>query len=157
MRFAEIKRNILNIPHPEYKIAYCVSADLFMQDTAEQIANKYVKEIQELRKLQKGEKKPLKNYVGRCMAIPDWKIESNLLQLVIKEEYHHKANYETIALALHHLRKRCVDEKIEKIAMPPIHIPLDNIEWRKARTLIKNIFSDTQVDIVICHANGVNL
>lgn len=152
MRYAEINRDILNIPHPEYKIAHCVSADFAMgKGVAKQIAEFHSKEVEDLRQRVNDQIRAgirdRPSYIGKSLWIPG----GNVFHLVTKEYYHQKPTYESLALALHGMRKACIKKDIKKIAMPTIGCGLDRLEWSKVSRIIQGIFSDTDIDIVICH------
>jgi O-acetyl-ADP-ribose deacetylase (regulator of RNase III) len=157
MRYAEINRDILNIPHPEYKIAHCVSADLAMgAGVAKQIAAKHISEIDRLREKTithlRAKGKSRSELIGKSLLVPG----GNIFNLVTKEHYYDKPTYETLALSLHGMRKACLEKGFKKIAMPTIGCGLDRLEWSKVSRIIQGVFSDTDIDIVICHRRDSN-
>ena len=43
-----------------------------------------------------------------------------------------------------------IQNGIRKIAMPIIGCGLDGLKWDKVSTIIKNIFNNTDIEILIC-------
>ena len=44
----------------------------------------------------------------------------------------------------------CKDKEINKIAMPKIGCGLDRLNWDNVYEIIKDVFKDTDVEILIC-------
>ena len=53
--------------------------------------------------------------------------------------------------ALHELKTGCEKENITKIAMPKIGCGLDKLNWNDVSSAIKEIFADSQIEIVVCY------
>ena len=53
--------------------------------------------------------------------------------------------------ALHGLKTGCEKENISKIAMPKIGCGLDRLDWYDISSAIKEIFADSQIEIVVCY------
>ena len=47
------------------------------------------------------------------------------------------------------MKRQCLENGIDKIAMPRIGCGLDRLEWFVVEDMIKEIFQDTSIEIVI--------
>ncbi len=138
MNFKEIKIDLFTLPE-DYYLAHCISSDAKMSAG---IAVEFRKRFK-LKSLQdKANLQPLE--IGSCYIV------GRSLNLVTKSKYWHKPTYETITQALISMKIRCLEEEITKLAMPQIGCGLDKLQWGKVREIIKEVFSDTKVNIVVC-------
>ena len=48
------------------------------------------------------------------------------------------------------MRNYCEGSDIKKIAMPTIGCGLDRLEWNKVSDIIKEVFSEMSIEILIC-------
>ena len=48
------------------------------------------------------------------------------------------------------MKNYCIYNNINKIAMPLIGCGLDRLKWNRVSQMIKDIFNDTDIEIVIC-------
>lgn len=76
-----------------------------------------------------------------------WRAEFNL---VTKEKYWHKPTYNSLKQSLISLKINLSKSNITKVAMPKIGCGLDKLEWQKVKQLIFDIFSDTDIEILVC-------
>jgi len=49
------------------------------------------------------------------------------------------------------MKDQIEQEKIKKLAMPRIASGLDQKDWKKIREMIKDVFKDTDIEIVVCY------
>lgn len=77
--------------------------------------------------------------------------KKRVIDLVTKTRYWHKPTMYSIKHALEKMKKGCLKNNIKKIAMPKIGCGLDKLKWEEVSTLIKKIFEDTQIEIVVCY------
>jgi len=73
------------------------------------------------------------------------------INLVTKEKYWHKPTLITIRQALE-AAKRYTDIwlRMRKIAMPKIGCGFDKLKWEDVSEIIKDVFKDTDVEILVC-------
>lgn len=145
MIYKEEVRDLFTVPE-EYYLAHCISADFGM---GRGIVVEFNKRFDMKRKLQS--KYPdyinewCKNkYIGDCI------LEDRVLNLITKERYFHKPTYETMRAALIEMKSICSFYDIKKVAMPIIGCGLDRLEWDKVSNIIKNIFENDDIEILIC-------
>lgn len=145
MTIREEHRDLFTVP-TDYILVHCISTDLAMgAGIAKEFARRGVK-AQLQRKYQNVE-------VGDCLVshATGWDVE---LSLVTKEKYWQKPTYKTMRMALEDAKiLRCEgitsDENV-KFAMPRIGCGLDRLQWDKVKTIIEEVFADTDVEILVC-------
>ena len=137
--YSEQKVNIFSLPN-NIAIGHCTSQCLTMsKGTALQFRNKF----NNVQNLIDQEKKPteiayLKN--GR-----QW-----ILYLITKNKYYDKSAYTKIFSTLANTRKFCIENNITTLALPKICTGQDKKDWNVISTMIKFIFQNTQIKIIIC-------
>lgn len=76
--------------------------------------------------------------------------EGRVLNLVTKRCCWNKPTYESLKASLVSMKDICKSKGINKVAMPLIGCGLDKLEWDKVSQIIKNVFEDTDVEILVC-------
>ena len=143
MTYKEEVRDLFTVPN-EYYLAHCISADFAL---GKGIAVEFNKRFDMKRKLQSKYPDYLNNwYQGDCV------LEGRVLNLVTKEKYFHKPTYDSLKNALIYCRLLCLDNFIDKLAMPVIGCGLDRLQWDKVSEIIKEVFNDTPIEILVCKA-----
>lgn len=69
--------------------------------------------------------------------------------LVTKERYFHKPTLETLRQSLEDLRGQAAERGLKKLAMPKIGCGLDKLKWEDVSTAIKEVFGDTDTEILV--------
>ena len=146
MILKEEQRDLFTVP-TDYTLVHCISADFAMgAGIAKEFAGRGVKtELQ----------RDFQGYieVGDCLVstVTGWNYE---FSLVTKEKYWQKPTYETMRMALEdakHLCENAINNGYTmKLAMPRIGCGLDKLEWSKVKTIIEEVFADTDVEILVC-------
>lgn len=145
MKYEEITADLFSMPE-EYCLAHCISADFAM---GKGIAVLFNKNFDMKNKLK--ERRP--NYLSEWTAagkISDCIKIDRVFNLITKERYYHKPTYETLRGSLFKMKELCVCGGIEKVAMPLIGCGLDLLQWDKVSGIIKEVFEDTDIEIVVC-------
>ena len=88
------------------------------------------------------------NWCGRgyCIAVKDFKV----FNLVTKNKVTDKPTYETLKQSLLHMKVVAHMFKVDTIAMPAIGCGLDKLDYETVKGIIKNIFRDTDMTIIVC-------
>lgn len=144
MTYKEEYRDLFTVPE-DYYLAHCISADFGM---GKGIVVEFNKRFDMKNKLQ--EKYPnfvndFHHYKYGGMAL----IEGRVINLVTKERYWEKPTYETLRQALNVAKLRLPSD-CKKIAMPVIGCGLDKLNWNEVSRQIKDIFADTDIEILVC-------
>lgn len=71
--------------------------------------------------------------------------------LITKRNYWDKPTLLTMENALLWMKKDCEIRGIKKIAMPKIGCGLDRLNWNDVSKLISEVFSDTNVEVLVCY------
>ena len=135
------KRDLFTVPK-DYILCHCISADFALgAGIAKKFAELGVRDrLIELYGPYKwvGE--------GRCLftSATEW----GEFNLVTKEKFWHKPTLLTLRQSLNFLKKHHISG--DKIAMPKIGCGLDKLKWNDAEQIIKEVFADTDVEILVC-------
>ena len=145
MVYKEEKRDLFTVSD-DYYLAHCISADYKL---GAGIAVEFNKRFDMKRKL--NEKMPKcwdfmkkQEIDGICIVV------DHVLNLVTKERYWHKPTYNSIEDSLDSMRQVCKAYGIKKVAMPLIGCGLDRLQWDKVSAIIKKIFKNEDVEILVC-------
>lgn len=145
MIYKEEVRDLFGVSK-DYYLAHCISADFGM---GKGIVVEFNKRFDMKRKLQS--KYP--DYVNewhRCKSVGACILQDHVLNLVTKERYFHKPTYESMRNALLDMKFVCLCNNIQKVAMPIIGCGLDRLQWSKVSGLIKSVFDDMEIEILVC-------
>lgn len=139
MILKEEKRNIFTVDD-KYYFAHCISKDANM---GAGIAVAFKKEFSGLSRLSNHWE--LNEGVGGCMLV------DKVFNLITKERYWHKPNYQSLQTSLISMKVLIHDNKVKYLAMPKIGCGLDRLQWGKVREIIEEVFEDTDIEILVCH------
>lgn len=125
-----------------YALCHCISSDFAL---GAGIAKEFAK---------MGVKKALcenfpKQWQGRGYCLITVTNGVTVANLVTKERYFYKPTLETLRQALENLRKQALEMKLTRIAMPKIGCGLDKLEWTVVREIIRDVFADTDIEILV--------
>jgi hypothetical protein len=145
MIYKEEVRNLFEVPK-EYYLAHCISADFGMGkgiavefnkrfNMKETLLTKYPNYLNQWDNM---------GLVGECI------LEGRVLNLVTKDRYFNKPTYKSMLQALREMQSLCWMYGIDKIAMPIIGCGLDRLEWPEVRDLIKDVFKNDNIEIIVC-------
>jgi hypothetical protein len=139
MILKEEKRDLFLVPEDFY-LAHCISSDLGM---GKGIVVEFNKRYDMKNKLLK---RGTFNWfgVGYCIR------EGRVINLITKEKYWNKPTYKTLEDSLLRMKQEMIISDINKVAMPLIGCGLDKLEWNKVKSIIENIFKDTDYEILVC-------
>lgn len=75
---------------------------------------------------------------------------NNVMNLITKDNVWDSPTYKSLTASLVKCREICEEEGIKYLAMPKIGCGIDRLEWFTVKTLIKEVFKDTDIDILVC-------
>lgn len=83
-------------------------------------------------------------------------LTSNVFNLITKGKYWQKPTYDSLRNALINVKKTIFalngnNTKDIQLIMPKIGCGLDKLMWKNVKNIIKEVFDDTELDIVICY------
>lgn len=131
------KTNLFSVTD-EYYLAHCISADYAL---GAGIAVEFQKRFHLRDAL-------LKEGSG---MYPDCILIGRVFNLVTKNKYWDKPSYKSLRRTLDIMKVVCLENNIDKIAMPKIGCGLDRLVWTQVKDDIEKIFADIDMDILVCH------
>ena len=145
MIYKEEKKDLFTVDK-SYYLAHCISSDFGMGkgivvefNKRYKLKNKLITKHPKYASIFKSSK-----LGGDCI------LEGRVLNLITKEKYYNKPTIITMRLALNKMKSICLNNNITKIAMPKIGCGLDKLQWGNVSDLIKDIFEDTDIEILVC-------
>lgn len=142
MKFT-IKNQDLFTVSKDYYLCHCISADFAL---GAGIAKKFA-EMGVKKELVREYSGILPYSPGYCLytAVTNWQGEYNL---VTKDKHYQKPTLESVRRAIESMKQVVYDG--EKIAMPKIGCGLDRLNWEDVESIIKEVFADTDAEILVC-------
>lgn len=145
MIYKEEYRDLFSVPD-DYYLAHCISADFAL---GAGIAVQFNKKFDMRNQLQKKYPDYINKWhhykmVGDCIRA------GRVLNLITKERYFHKPTYKSVESALIQMHYVIEELGIKKIAIPTIGCGLDRLSWDKVSEIIKDVFDDVDVEILVC-------
>ena len=149
MKYTEEVRDLFAVPD-DYYLAHCISADFGM---GKGIAVEFNKRFDMKKKLNA----KYRNFLWLWNISADWNgvcvLEGRVFNLITKRNYWNKPTYNTLTRALKCMKMLALHNNINKIAMPRIAAGLDRCQWFKVSEIIKEVFEDTDIEILVCKQN----
>lgn len=143
MNFKEETRDLFTVPQGYY-LAHCISGDYSLgAGIAAQFVDVYNMRYKLHRNYPIPDGEKFAN-VGEALLV------DNVFNLVTKDRVYHKPTYDTLIEALKDMKEQCENLDINKIAMPRIGCGLDGLSWDTVEEIIKEVFEDTDMEILIC-------
>lgn len=148
MIYKEEIRDLFTVPD-DYVLVHCISSDFAM---GAGIAKRFA---------QLGVKEKLtgsyhRKWDGHGYMIPIGLKYNIVANLITKDRYYMKPTYDTLRESLECLKEWVVDQNRPpwmtklKLAMPLIGCGLDKLKWSKVSQIIKEVFKDTDIEILVC-------
>ena len=152
MQIRAVKDNLFRY-EKEYALVHCISADFRLGAGIAKEFDRRYNMRQRLAALYptvytEYYNSPLHGDTGYALYVNTG--ETKVINLVTKFRYFQKPTYASIENALIEAKKVVIKENIKKIAMPLIGCGLDKLEWKFVVEIIKEVFTDTDVDILVC-------
>jgi len=138
MILKEEKRNLFTVDD-KYYLVHCISSDCAM---GAGIAVQFQKKFNLRGKLLR--------YDECIRKHPTCILEGRIFNLITKEKYWHKPTYNSLYSSLNIMKTIAENNNIKHIAMPKIGSGLDRLQWEKVREMIRDIFDDSDIEILIC-------
>ncbi len=144
MQYKEEIRDLFSVSK-DYYLAHCISTDFGM---GKGIAVEFNKKF-EMKRILKGKYPDFINDYRNNKLGGTVLIEGQVINLITKERYWQKPTYDTLQAALNAAKSQLPPD-CKKIAMPIIGCGLDRLQWNKVSEIIKDVFKDTDIDILVC-------
>ena len=141
MIYKEEIRNLFSVSD-DYYLAHCISADFGM---GKGIAVEFNKHFDMKTILQTKYPYYLSTWSGG-----DCILEGKVFNLVTKKQYFDKPTLVTMKDSLVRMKELSKTNGVSKIAMPTIGSGLDKLKWSYVSGEIKDVFKDTDIEILVC-------
>lgn len=97
-----------------------------------------------------------KDVLTRGIIFDNLSLTSNVFNLITKSKYWQKPTYDSLKNALISVKKTIFalngnNTKDIQLIMPKIGCGLDKLMWKNVKNIVKEVFDDTELDIVICY------
>lgn len=139
MVYKEEVRDLFTVPQG-YMLAHCISADFNLGGG---IARQFCEHYNMKERLMNGYGADFSE-VGISLQI------DNVHNLVTKRYVKDKPTYTDLKKALEDMKAGMELDGQEKVAMPKIGCGLDGLDWGIVKAIIKDVFEDTDIEILIC-------
>ena len=156
MKFIEETRDLFSLPQ-DYLLVHCISADRAMgAGIAKVFRDKYgIRHALYIYEALTGRKWNETDMIGKCVTVRSYQCPWCVANLITKHNYYDKPTYETLKSALEDLKRKIESLKkitplSNKIGMPLIGCGLDRLKWDRVSGIIKDVFADTNIEIVVC-------
>lgn len=145
MKYSEKICDLFTVPE-NYYLAHCISADFVM---GAGIAVEFNKRFNMKNLL----KNSYPDFVGTwdndtkggtCI------MAGRVFNLVTKRDVWRKPTYEDMRMALNAMKSLAMRHNVTHIAMPLIGCGIDGLQWEKVSTIVKDVFGDTDIEILVC-------
>ena len=145
MIYREEVRDPFSVPD-DYYLEHCISADFGM---GKGIVVEFNKRF-DMKHILRTKYPDYVNQFHRQKRLSDCILEGRVFNLITKERYFEKPTYNTLTGALCKMKALCQSENVHKIAMPIIGCGLDRLEWDKVSRIIKDVFQEEDIEILVC-------
>lgn len=133
------KRDLFTMPQGYY-LAHCISADFALGAGIAKVFDS----VYNMRF------KLFRNYDNYEYTGGDALLVDNVFNLVTKRKCWHKPTYDSVREALEMMKEQLDFASATKLAIPKLGCGLDKLEWSHVENILKDVFDDTNVDIVVC-------
>lgn len=144
MTYKEIKKDLFEVP-AYYHLAHCINGNYTL---GAGIAREFADRMNMQNRLKwtypiaEGEQA---KYIGKALLV------GNVFNLVTKAFHFNKPTYESLYSALKSMHEQCKELGIKHLAMPKIGCGLDRLDWDKVSKMVKEVFSDIDIEILVCY------
>lgn len=84
------------------------------------------------------------------VEVKDCGIPTTVYNLITKETVGNLPSYESLKKSLTLLKEQMIEDGNTKLAIPKIGCGIDRLDWGIVSDIIKDIFSDTDINILVC-------
>lgn len=153
MTLTELNKDLFSVSK-EYALVHCISSDRAMgAGIAVKFAQMGVKTAiqREYGPVMAYGNGATNRWHGRGYCLPVTVNDQLIINLVTKCRYWQKPTMKTLNSALLDMKEVLEEENCRKIAMPMIGCGLDKLDPLSVKEMIKDVFSDTDIEIIICY------
>jgi O-acetyl-ADP-ribose deacetylase (regulator of RNase III) len=139
MEYKEVHRDLFSVNFKKYTPAHCISSDCKMgAGIAVPMAKKF-------------RLRGMINLGKQTLRHPTCVYHNGVYNLITKGKYYQKPKYEAMRICLLAMKLHAERHGIKHIVMPKIGSGLDRLSWPIVRDMVKEIFEETDIEILICY------
>ena len=142
MIYREMKRDLFELP-VNYSLAHCIATDAIM---GAGIAVQFVRRYTGLRSTLQS----MNLKIGDVILYKKDNSTNQVINLITKQSSYGKPTRKTFNETILNLKEVAIENNIKRIGMPLIGSGLDRLDWEESRTWIKEVFKDTDIEIIVC-------
>lgn len=144
MVYTEVKKDLFEVP-ANYYLAHCINGNYTLGAGIAKIFRDKMDmqfRLAQIYPIRDGEQS---RYIGKALLV------GRVFNLVTKAYHYNKPTYESLRSALKDMHDQCARLEIKYLAMPRIGCGLDRLDWSKVSVMIREIFSDLDIEILVCY------
>jgi hypothetical protein len=144
MELIEKKMNLFSVDD-KYYLAHCISADAGTDNRAMNLG--IVVEFNKKFHM----KSRIKEYAkSNEIKVGDAILINKVFNLITKSRYYGKPTYDTLRMSLETMKSQIINNDIKYLAIPKIGSGLDRLQWGRVRSIIQDIFTGLDLEILVC-------
>lgn len=144
MNYTEKRGNLFELAD-EYVLAHCISLDCKM---GAGIATEFNLRYRGMKEMLVSK---ISNYnLSVPCTIPAFsKGQLKVINLITKNKYYDKPTYDNITKTIIQMKEICIRQNVKKLAIPKIGCGLDKLKWTRVKSIILDVFKDTDIEIAV--------
>lgn len=87
---------------------------------------------------------------GYLVKSPTCLFVNNVMNLITKNKVWDLPTYSSLKESLEECKRLCENYNIRWLVMPKIGCGIDGLDWSTVKMIIKQVFNDTDIDILVC-------
>jgi len=87
---------------------------------------------------------------GESLDSPTCILTKRIFNLITKSRSSGKPTYQSIESSLMVMKSLVEENGVERVAIPRIGCGLDRLSWARVREILKDIFEDIDIEILVC-------
>ena len=149
MYYKEVNADVFKYYESGYHLAHCISADFKLgAGIAKEIDKRY--DVREDLLYALGDRW-YKIYDDMLPGFCLFHEKKRIIDLVTKTKYNDKPTLYSMRRALEKMRAYCIHDNVTRVAMPRIGCGLDKLKWSDVSAIIKDVFKDVDIEIIVCY------
>ncbi|MFC0903704.1 macro domain-containing protein [Clostridium sp. MT-14] len=144
MKLLEKKVNLFDLDN-KYYLAHCISADAGIDNRAMGLGIV----------IQFNKKFHMKAKIKKYAELNDIKVGNAILidrvfNLITKSKYYGKPTYDSLRTSLEAMKEQILNNDIHYLAVPKLGCGLDKLQWGRVRSIIQDVFTGLDLEILVC-------
>lgn len=144
MKYTEVKGDLFDVS-VDYALAHCISWDCKM---GKGIAAEFNEMFPNMKTRLMRSLALESEYYPHARLFSDGNIK--VINLITKPKYFMKPTPLSMRRALTSMRKVCMENHIDKVAIPQIGAGLDRLPWDNTKKTIMEVFDSMDIEILVC-------